>query len=195
MSTLECRSASASLATAGNILFRASSTSSTPSSTKENEIQTLSLQHAIVPFLPSRPIVTTPLLQLIASAYNPLSHGDTHVVYATSSIGKTSACQAFIQKLLKKKPNSRGLMITCAVTEVYLTHMANVLGIDKEEDTLAVLVNGLRTIQPSPASVLILDELNVCGPDNCNIRLGSRVAHAVHLSTRYWNNFVRCDSE
>ena len=62
-------------------------------------------------------------------------------------------------------------MITSTSAEAYLTHVAKMLGVEKEEDALADLVNGLRTIKPSPASVLVLDEFNTCGPDNCNIRL------------------------
>ena len=62
-------------------------------------------------------------------------------------------------------------MITATSTEVNLTHLTKALGVCREEDTLADLVNGLRTIKPSPASVLVLDEFNACGPDNCNIRL------------------------
>jgi hypothetical protein len=92
-------------------------------------------------------------------------------VYATSSVGKTTACQAFMQNQLPKTNNSRGLMITSTSSDNFLTHLATVLGVDKEENVLSDLVRGLCTVKPSPASVLILDEFNHCGPDNCNIGL------------------------
>jgi hypothetical protein len=46
-----------------------------------------------------------------------------------------------------------------------------VLGVDKEENILSDLVRGLCTVKTMPASVLIMDEFNHCGPDNCNIGL------------------------
>ena len=76
-----------------------------------------------------------------------------------------------MQKQLSKNQQSRGLMITSTFSEFYLTHLAKVLGIEKEETVLSDLVRGLSTVKPSPSSVLILDEFNHSGPANCNIRL------------------------
>lgn len=164
-------SSSASVTNASNILFTQVPSATGNCNHKENEIRNRSLNFEIVPPLPTVPFVMTPLLDLIKSSYRNTSHGDSHVIYATSSIGKTTSCQAFLSKLLPKVPHSRGLMITSTSSEIYLTHLATVLGANKEEDVLADLVNGICTIKPSPAAVLILDEFNTCGPDNCNINL------------------------
>ena len=97
MPGFECLSASASITNACNILYTRGSSSA---SSKEIEIRTRSQNHEIVPSLPIVPFVVTPLLHLISSSYNALSQGDSQIVYATSSIGKTTACQAFIHKVL-----------------------------------------------------------------------------------------------
>ena len=169
MPILEYLAASASVTNAGNVLYSAGSSSELNS--KETEIRNRSINYEIVPPLPIVPFVKTTLLRLISSSYLPSSEGDSHVLYTTSSLGKTTASQAFITKLLPKTAHSRGLMITSTSSESYLTHLAKVLRVDEEETVLSVLVRGLRNVKPSPATVLIFDEFNNCGLDNCNIKL------------------------
>jgi len=43
--------------------------------------------------------------------------------------------------------------------------------VEKEDDVLVDLVDGMRTLPPKPASILILDEINEAGVDTCNITL------------------------
>jgi hypothetical protein len=71
-----------------------------------------------------------------------------------------------------KEKGVQALMITGANKNVpYITHMAKLLNVENEEDVLVDLVAGMRTVNPTPASVLILDEMNARGVDNCNISL------------------------
>ena len=172
MPLLEYLSASAGVTTAGNVLYSRARAASTAPGSKENDIRNRSLKREILPPLPAVPFVRTPLLRLISNSYVDTAQGDTHVVYAPPSQGKTTACQAFMHE------HSRGLMITSTSSEFYLSHLAKVLEIDKEENVLSDLVRGLATVKPSPSSVLILDEFNHCGPDNCNI-------HLVEILMRY----------
>lgn len=66
----------------------------------------------------------------------------------------------------------QALMITGAQKNVpYITHLAKQLKVEKEEDVLIDLVDGMRTVPPKPASILILDEMNDVGVENCNITL------------------------
>jgi hypothetical protein len=113
-------------------------------------------------------VILTPLHRLLANVYRPGATGMSHVVYAPSSTGKTTACQAFLQKTLRDA-GSPGLMITFTTTESYLCHMASTLE-TTEQNVLACLMNGIRTVAP-PATVLILDEFNSCGVANSNIDL------------------------
>jgi hypothetical protein len=106
--------------TAGNVLYTRMA-SSEPSS-RENKTRNRSLRHEIVPPLPTVPFGKTPLLRSISSAYVDTSHGNSHIMYATSSPGKTTACQAFMQNQLPKTQHSRGLMITFTSSDNYLTH-------------------------------------------------------------------------
>jgi hypothetical protein len=88
-----------------------------------------------------------------------------------------------------KEKGVQALMITGANKNVpYITHMAKVLNAENEEDVLVDLVAGMRTVNPAPASVLILDEMNALGVDNCNISLVDALMryiyqnhHGIHL--------------
>eukprot|EP00978_Attheya_sp_CCMP212_P024640 scaffold77762_cov49-Attheya_sp.AAC.5 len=111
-------------------------------------------------------------MDIIFEAYTKKTRGASHVVYGRPSIGKTSACLAFMKLAVPKTNGVQALMITGANKNVpYITHMTKVLNVDKEEDVLADLVAGMRTSSPTPASVLILDEMNAPGVDDCNISL------------------------
>ena len=51
----------------------------------------------------------------------------------------------------------------------YLMHLATVLSVDHGENVLVDrVVAGMKTTEPSPASVLILDEMNDLGDHKCN---------------------------
>jgi hypothetical protein len=49
--------------------------------------------------------------------------------------------------------------------------LAKQLNVENEEDVLVDLVDGMRTVPPAQASILILDEMNDAGVGNCNITL------------------------
>lgn len=149
-------------------------------SSKATEIRNLSLKQKILPE-PARkyekaeaeklPYVKTPLMEFIRAAYTSKARGDSHVIYASSSIGKTSACRAMME-LEAAGRSIQALMITGAQKDVpYITHLAEQLKVEKEEDVLIDLVDGMRTVPPKPASILILDEVNDAGVGNCNITL------------------------
>lgn len=117
------------------------------------------------------PFVKTPLMEYIQSAYTSKSRGNSHVIFAAASVGKTSACRAIMQ-LVTTGRNIQALMITGAQKGVpYLAHMAKALNIEKGEDVLVDLIDGMRTVSPEPASLLILDEMNDASADDCNITL------------------------
>ena len=146
-------------------------------SNKAVEIRHMSLKQQILPErkvekkkLPQH-YIKTPLMELLRSAYTSHTPGSSHVVYASSSIGKTTACRAIMEFEARGK-NIPALMITGAQKNLpYITHLAKVLKVDKEEDVLVDLINGMRTVPPKPASILILDEMNDVGVENCNILL------------------------
>jgi hypothetical protein len=155
-------------------------TSAKRDSSKATEIRNLSLKQKILPE-PARkyekaeaeklPYVKTPLMEFIRAAYTSKARGDSHVIYASSSIGKTSACRAMME-LEAAGRSIQALMITGAQKDVpYITHLAEQLKVEKEEDVLIDLVDGMRTVPPKPASILILDEVNDAGVGNCNITL------------------------
>lgn len=170
---------------ASNMWTAAASTSSTG---KAMEVRNKSREHTILPELIDVPLVRTPLVQIIRDSYEIMSVGMSHVVYAPPSIGKTLACKVMVEKVAANF-QARALMFTGAAKSAsYLTHMANLLNIDNEEDVLAAVVSGMRTIPPEPASILILDEFNSVGADNCNIMLADEMMrciyqkhHGIHL--------------
>lgn len=143
-------------------------------SAKAVEIRNLSSSGVILPDDPAaedQTLVRTPLAEFLFDAYQKDTRGISHVVYGRSSVGKTTACVAFMRKGLPHLGSS-GMMITGAPKNMpYISHMAKVLGIEKEEDVLSDLVRGMRTVKPTPASILILDEMNSLGPDKCNINM------------------------
>jgi hypothetical protein len=146
-------------------------------SSKATEIQKMS-QNSTLNILPEPydeelPFIRSPLMDIIpVGAYTKKTRGASHVIYARPSIGKTSACLAFMKLAVPKEKGVQALMITATNKNVpYITHMAKVLHVENEEDVLVDLVAGMRTVNPTPASVLILDEMNAPGVDNCNISL------------------------
>ena len=152
-----------------------SSAKKTSLSNKATEIRKMSLNQRILPEPSGKdlllPFIKTPLMEFLRDAYTKQTRGDSHVVYARSSIGKTMACFAFM-RFVAPRIKSQALMITGAQKHVpYITHMAKQLGVENEEDVLVDLVAGMRTVAPTPASVLILDEMNGLGVDQCNITL------------------------
>ena len=146
-------------------------------SAKAVEIRCMSSDGVILPDDPAedQTLVRTPLVDLIYDAYQRNTRGISHVVYGRSSIGKTTACVAFMKVAVPKLGSSghtgvQAMMITGAPKNMpYISHMAKVLGVEKEEDVLSDLVRGMRTVKPKPASIVILDEMNSLGPDRCNI--------------------------
>lgn len=146
-------------------------------SSKAREIRNLSLKQQILP-PPAHeklPYIKTPLMEFIQAAYTSTTRGNSHVLYASSSIGKTTACQAILEHLAAKR-KIPALMITGAPGVPYIWHLAKQLNMDvgNEEDVLVDLVDGMRTtntVPSTPASILILDEMNAAGVDNCNILL------------------------
>ena len=145
----------------------------TKESAKAGEIRNLSLQQQILPEPAVKDVqyIKTPLMELIRSAYTSGTRGNSHVVYASSSLGKTTACRAIMEFETKYK-DIQALMITGAQKNLpYIAHLAKVLKVEKEVDVLADLINGMRTVAPKAASILILDEMNDAGVENCNILL------------------------
>eukprot|EP00978_Attheya_sp_CCMP212_P036726 scaffold168722_cov48-Attheya_sp.AAC.1 len=66
----------------------------------------------------------------------------------------------------------QALMISGAQKGVpYISHLAKNLNVENEEDVLVDLVDGMRTVPPTKASLLILDEMNDAGVGGCNITL------------------------
>ena len=124
-------------------------------SNKAVEIRHMSLKQQILPErkvekkkLPQH-YIKTPLMELLRSAYTSHTPGNSHVVYASSSIGKTTACRAIMEFEARGK-NIPALMITGAQKNLpYITHLAKVLKVDKEEDVLVDLINGMRTVPPN----------------------------------------------
>ena len=92
----------------------------------------------------------------------------------------------------------QALMITGAQKVLpYITHLAKQLKVENEEDVLIDLVDGMRTVSPKPASILILDEMNDAGVDNCNIILVDALmrfiyenSQGIHLYVVTQNQFV-----
>ena len=77
--------------------------------------------------------IKTPLMEFIRSAYTSKTRGNSHVVYASPSVGKTTACSAIMEYEAKIK-NIQALMITGAQKDLpYITHLAKVLNVEKEE--------------------------------------------------------------
>lgn len=141
---------------------------------KASEIHHLSVKWQILPEPDEKdllPFIKTPLMEFLGDAYTSNTRGDSHVVYARPSIGKTMACFAFM-KYAAPKTGCQALMITGAPKNFpYMAHIAKQLKVENQEDVLVDLVAGMRTVAPKPASVLILDEMNDPGVDNCNIFL------------------------
>ena len=147
--------------------------SGTRESTKAVEIRNLSLKQHILPERAEKELhyIKTRLMEFIRSAYTSETRGNSHVVYAPSSVGKTTACRAIMEFEAKGK-NIQALTITGAQKDLpNNAHLAMVLKAEKEEDILVDLMNGMRSLPPKPASILILDELNDAGVENCNILL------------------------
>lgn len=143
-------------------------------SNKAVEIRHWSLKQHILPERKAEKelqYIKTPLMECIRSVYTSKTRGNSHVVYASSSVGKTTACRAIMEFEAKGK-NIQALMITGAQKDLpYITHLAKVLKVEKEEDVLVDLIHGMRTVPPKPASILILDEMNDAGVENCNMLL------------------------
>lgn len=148
-------------------------------SNKASEIRQWSLQQHILPkgkadekeLQYQYQYIKTPLMEFIRLACISETRGNSHVLYASSSVGKTTACRAIMEFEAKGK-NIQALMITGAQKHLpYITHLAKVLKVEKEEDVLVDLIDGMRTVPPKPASILILDEMNDAGVENCNLLL------------------------
>ena len=156
------------------------------------EIRKMSLHQQILPELVSNdlPFIRTSLMEVLRDAYTKQTRGDTHVVYARSSIGKTTACFAFM-RFVATRMKCQALMTTGAPKNApYITHIAKQLKMDNEEDVLVDLVAGMRTVAPSPASVLILDEMNDLGVDRCNIMLVDVLMRFIHQNYQGIHVFV-----
>jgi hypothetical protein len=90
-------------------------------SSKAREIHNLSPKQQILPEPAQKdknanaepPYIKTPLIEFIQVAYTSKARGNSHVIYASSSIGKTSACRVII-KLEAAGRNIQALMITGA---------------------------------------------------------------------------------
>jgi hypothetical protein len=149
-------------------------------SSKATEIRNLSLKQKILPERAPKdgkdkaealPYIKTPLIEFIQAAYTSKTRGNSHVIYASSSVGKTSACRV-IMELEAAGRKIQALMIDSAQKGVpYVSHLAKQLNMENEEDVLVDLVDGMRTVPPTQASILILDEMNDAGVENCNIIL------------------------
>mmetsp|Transcript_20129 Transcript_20129/g.48125 ORF Transcript_20129/g.48125 Transcript_20129/m.48125 type:complete len:332 (-) Transcript_20129:456-1451(-) len=161
-------------------------------SAKANEIRNKanSEERAIIP--PPGKIeafVNVPLIEYLLKDYDKLERGDTHVVYGRSSIGKSTACAAFVS-IVAPKLECQALMITGAPKGTpYLTWMAQQLG-SSEEEVLTDLVKGMQTIRPTPASILILDEMNEMGDGNCNITVVDALMRYIYTNKLGINLYI-----
>lgn len=161
----------------GNVAVNLSSR--VPGGKKEQEIRDLSLAATVNPNPGElRPLVRVPLMDIIMRTCKERTSGNSHVVYARPSIGKTTAFLGLMAAIknhngqTSTKTKTQALMITGAPRhEPYLSYMAGALGIEDPEDVLPLLVAGMRTVPPSPSSILILDEMNWEGEDKCNIKM------------------------
>lgn len=159
-------------------------------STKANDIRKLSLEHTVIPknYIQNHDVVGVPLMKLFVKSYLRSTVGDTHVVFARSSIGKTTACVTF----MKYAPDlqCQALMITGAPKGTpYLSWMADKLEAS-EENVLADLIAGMKTVAPKHASILILDELNEVGVGSCNIRMVDALMRFIYTSEQRINLYV-----
>lgn len=165
-------------------------------SSKATQIRDLSLKNSVVPndyIVQDHKVVGVPLIDLFINSYMDETDGDTHVVFARSSIGKTTACLSF----LKYAPNLKcqALMITGAPKGTsYLSWMAQKLNAS-EENVLADLIAGMKTVEPTPASILILDELNEVGVECCNIQMVDALMRFIYTSKQRINLYVVTQNE
>jgi hypothetical protein len=95
-----------------------------------SNIQGLAEAHRVLPpgAVNCKPtIIVSGLVELVLKSYNPGSRGGTQVVYAASSLGKTTAFEAFTTRLLPD--DIAALMITGyrSSSGSYASHMADVL--------------------------------------------------------------------
>lgn len=112
------------------------------------------------------------LSDLVFDSYSSVSTGSTNVIYSLPSTGKTTACVRLVRNLGLAYPNGcRRLMVTAYGGDVpYADYLASELDIDDPNDVVAYIVKALEKDQEdSPASVLVLDEMNTPGERDCNI--------------------------
>lgn len=165
-------------------------------SSKATEIRGWSLLHSVLPkdyIIQDHKVVGVPLMSMLVRSYRKFTVGDTHVVFSRSSIGKTTACVSFVN--YAQALNCQALMITGAPKGTpYLSWMAQKLD-TSEENVLADLVAGMKTVDPSPASILVLDELNEVGADNCNIMMVDALMRFIYTAKQRINLYVVTQNE
>eukprot|EP00854_Cymbomonas_tetramitiformis_P014722 gene14722-17397_t len=147
-------------------------------------------EHSVFPkpptgVLPFEKTVRSELTRLICKSYKR-TKGDTQVVFAEPSIGKTTAFHClttnYFSRVYPNAENTKSLMITKysgALDGPYLTHIAKTLGIKQEKDVIACLLAAMKTDAPALPSILVLDELNDPGKDDLNILLVSVLMRAI----------------
>ena len=140
---------------------------------KANEIEKMSSQRSILPegfVIPDHKIVDGPMTEWLSRYHRMWPDGEIFVILAPSSNGKTSECMSFVQNYAKIE-KCKALMISGAPKGIsYRSWMANMLGCS-EECVVKDLLAGMKPLKSSLASILILDEMNEAGVEDCNIGL------------------------
>lgn len=128
------------------------------------------------PEFDEKTLVDSPVLACFRDLYFENEAAANYVFFAPPSAGKTTAARAMLKWLLEQfdgdvKP--RALMISGPVVQkAYFNHMTAALGADPGTAWFWSLCAALKADPSKPArlkSLLILDDFDTMGADNCNI--------------------------
>ncbi|KAL3923746.1 MAG: hypothetical protein SGILL_001470 [Bacillariaceae sp.] len=131
---------------------------------------------AVPPKFDRSTLVDSPVLECLRNLYLEKEAAANFVLFAPPSTGKTTGAVAMLKWVLEQfepEEKPRALMISGPVVQPgYFRHMSAALGAEEGEAWFEPLCAALKADPSKPKrkkSLLIMDDFDSTGPDNCNI--------------------------